>query len=223
MTTTPQSAPGPGYAYPPQPQPGHKFSGLAWAALILGIVGIVGSPIIFLNNLTAVLAGVGVVLGAIALFGTRKVLAGAGVGLSILAIVFTVIAQGAAVKELDRTFGEVTGDLPAGEPAVPNTAPAAADVTVTGCEVVDDGYGYTSSQANVAITNHTDRTQSYMLTISLNDETGARVGEINAVSNSLAAGQSVTLSGMDASGLANEGAAPGPVACTVASLDRFPS
>lgn len=78
-----------------------KFSGLAWAGLILGIVGCVGSPIIFLNNLTAVAAGVGVILGIIALFGTKKIVAGIGVILCILAIVFTVMAQSAAVGELD--------------------------------------------------------------------------------------------------------------------------
>lgn len=103
------------------------------------------------------------------------------------------------------------------------SAEAAKDVTVSGCEIVDVGYGYMSSRAVVKITNSTDRAQSYWVTISLNDGTGARVGTINAISNSLAAGQSVRLSGMDASGLANEGASPGPSACTMADLDRIPS
>jgi len=82
----------------------HRFGALAWTALILGIVGIVGSPIIFLNNLTAVVAAVGVILGIIALFGTRKVLAGVGVALCVAAITFTIMAQGAAVEEFDREF-----------------------------------------------------------------------------------------------------------------------
>ncbi|UJW30004.1 hypothetical protein L3Q67_32980 [Saccharothrix sp. AJ9571] len=45
----------------PQTKPA-KFAALVWASLILGIVGVVGSPIIFLNNLTAVAAAVGLVL-----------------------------------------------------------------------------------------------------------------------------------------------------------------
>jgi hypothetical protein len=183
--------------------------------VILGIVAVVGSPIIFLNNLTAVIAMVGLVLGVIALFGTRKVLAGIGVALCVLAVVFTVAAQGAAVKDLDSTFTD---------PAVKDGAPPAAqDVRVSGCEVTDDGYGFKSTQSVITIHNSTASTQSYMVTVSVNNESGARLGEINAVSNSLAAGQSVTLSGMDASGIAPEGAEAGAAQCTVANVDRFAS
>ncbi|MGW6932475.1 hypothetical protein ACWGE0_20645 [Lentzea sp. NPDC054927] len=93
----------PVYAPPPvAPQKPARFGALAWTALILGIVGVVGSPIIILNNLTAIAAFVGLVLGIIALFGTRKILAIIGVGLCVAAIVFTVVAQQSAVKELDK-------------------------------------------------------------------------------------------------------------------------
>lgn len=105
-----QPPPSPAAATPQQPTT--KFGGLAWAALILGIVGVVGSPILFVNNLTAVAAGVGVILGIIALFGTKKVVAGIGVGLSILAIVITVLVQQAAVEQLQE-LGENLGS-PAG-------------------------------------------------------------------------------------------------------------
>ncbi|CCH34993.1 hypothetical protein ABZ816_20750 [Actinosynnema sp. NPDC047251] len=104
--TYPQSA----QAYPPaapQPKP-TKFGALAWTALILGIVGVVGSPIIILNNLTIVVAFVGAVLGVIALFGTKKVLAGIGTALCVLAIVFTVIAQKAAVEKIDEIINGTT-------------------------------------------------------------------------------------------------------------------
>lgn len=180
--------------------------------MILGIVGVIGSPIIIFNNLTAVAAGVGVVLGAIAVFGTRKLLAGLGVVLCVAAIVITVVAQGRAVEQLDEQLGEITGG-----------SDATGDVTLSGCEVVDDGYGFTRSEATITIRNSTDRTQSYFVTVSVNDQAGARVGEINAVSNSLTAGQSVTLSGLDATGIANDGAEAGSAACTVARVDRFPS
>lgn len=183
---------------------------MAWSSVILGIVGVVGSPIIFLNNLTAVVAAVGVILGAIALFGTRKILAAVGVALCVAGIAFTVAAQGAAVKELDEVFD--------------GTSPEAmADVTVSNCQVINDGYGYMSAQGTVVITNSTSETQSYFVTISVNDDAGARIGEINAVSNSLAPGQSVTLTGTDVSGTVNEAAEPGPTSCQVASVSRFPS
>ncbi|QFZ23358.1 hypothetical protein [Saccharothrix syringae] len=98
------------YSPVPKPPKPSRFGALAWTALILGIVGVVGSPIIILNNLTAVAAGVGLVLGVIALFGTRKVLAVAGTALCVLAVVFTVMAQAAAVKELDEIIGGTTNE-----------------------------------------------------------------------------------------------------------------
>ncbi|MEV6238839.1 DUF4190 domain-containing protein [Lentzea sp. NPDC051838] len=95
----------PVYAPPPvAPQKPTRFGALAWAAVILGIVGVVGSWVIFLNNLTAIGAFVGIVLGVIALFGTRKVLAIVGVVLCVLGIVFTVVAQQSAVEELNKVF-----------------------------------------------------------------------------------------------------------------------
>lgn len=198
--------------YPPQQpwpqQPASRFSGLAWTAVILGIIGVVGSPVILLNNLTAVVAAVGVVLGLVALFGTRKVLAAVGVALCVAAITFTVMAQGAAVAKLDQAFG--------------NDPAAAQDVTVANCAVVSQ-YGNKSTQATIKVTNPTAVTQTYSITISVNDKAGARIGEINAFSNSLAAGQSATLTGLNARGLADDTARPGPASCTVADVNRFAS
>jgi hypothetical protein len=62
---------------------------------------------------------------------------------------------------------------------------AANDVTVSKCSVTKD-FGVALTHATVRITNSTDRTQSYLATISVNDSSGARVGEVNVVSNSLA-------------------------------------
>ena len=106
----------PAYAPPPvaPPKPA-RFGALAWTALILGIVGVVGSPVIIFNNLTVIAAVVGLVLGVIALFGTRKVLAIIGVVLCVAAIVFTVVAQQSAVKELDKILDGGTNQGLAGE------------------------------------------------------------------------------------------------------------
>ncbi|MBP2340067.1 hypothetical protein [Saccharothrix coeruleofusca] len=114
--------------YPPQPAPPKpaKFGALAWTALILGIVGVVGSPIIILNNLTAIVAGVGLVLGVIALFGTRKVLAIIGVVLCVAGIAFTVAAQAAAVKELDEIINGSTNQGQVSEGSGQSAAPEQA-------------------------------------------------------------------------------------------------
>ncbi len=111
MTYPPQ----PAYAPPQQPVPPKpaRFGALAWTAVILGIVGIVGSPIIIFNNVTAVAAVVGLVLGVIALFGTRKVLALIGVVLCIAGIAVTVVVQQAAVEELDKILDGAPSNQPA--------------------------------------------------------------------------------------------------------------
>jgi hypothetical protein len=185
--------------------PPAKFVGLAWSALILGIVGVVGSIIPLFNNLTAMAAVVGIILALIAVFGTRRILALLGGALCVLAIVFTVMAQNALGQSL-------SGHDPA----------AMSDVAATGCSVTND-YGTALSHATVTITNHSQATQSYMATISVNDTSGTRIGEINTSSNSLAAGQSATLSGTEASGTAVSNAKPGPATCVVAHVNRFAS
>ncbi|GAA4618903.1 hypothetical protein GCM10023108_41570 [Saccharopolyspora hordei] len=96
----PQQAPRP-YA-PPQRT---KFKGLAIAALVLGIVGVVGSVVPILNNVTAVAAFVGLLLGVIALFGTKKAMAGIASGLRVLAVVVTVVAQVVFSQALDEALG----------------------------------------------------------------------------------------------------------------------
>ncbi|SEQ68854.1 hypothetical protein SAMN05216188_104319 [Lentzea xinjiangensis] len=119
----------PAYAPPPAaPQKPARFGALAWAALILGIVGVVSSPIIILNNLTAIAAVVGLVLGVIALFGTRKALAVIGVVLCVAAIAFTVIAQQSAVEELDKILDGTTGESGTG---VASGTPPKQDALVT--------------------------------------------------------------------------------------------
>lgn len=185
-----------------------KFVNLAWTALILGIVGVVGSIIPILNNLTAMAAVVGFILGFIATFGTRQGLALIGGALCGLAVVFTVIAQKHTVAELDKTLG---GHDPT----------AMSDVRVLDCTVGRES-GTMFTHATIRITNSTDRTQSYIATVSMNDASGSRVSEINAFSNSLAGGQSVILSGPAATGNVT-GSVNGPLTCSVARVNRFPS
>lgn len=121
-----QSLPGP-TAAPPRPVPS-RFRGLAWSALILGIVGLAGSPVIILNNVTAIAAGVGVVLGVIALFGSRRALAGFGVLLCVLGIVATVMVQAATVRALDEALsgGAKQGQVSDGQAGAANPGPATA-------------------------------------------------------------------------------------------------
>ena len=126
----------------------------------------------------------------------------------MLAVVFTIAKQSHDVAALNNAFGR--------DPT------AMKDVTVSDCLVTND-YGTAFVRATIKITNPTSRTQSYSTTISVNDANGARIGEINAFTNSLAPGQSVTLTGDQASGNANKGTKAGSATCTVANVNRFAS
>ncbi|ANZ35025.1 hypothetical protein BBK82_01985 [Lentzea guizhouensis] len=112
MTNPTQSVHVPPQPVPPKPA---RFGALAWTAVILGIVGLVGSPIIIFNNVTVIAAFVGLVLGVVALFGTRKVLALIGVVLCVAGVTATFAAQRKAVEELDRILdgGPVSQSAPA--------------------------------------------------------------------------------------------------------------
>ncbi|MBK1785905.1 hypothetical protein [Prauserella cavernicola] len=105
-----QASPSP--AVSSDPPLGPRFVGQAWTSLALGVVALgvgpllyvidllgvvalvsmqlVGLPIQVLLALPAIVAGVGLVLGAIALCGTRRAVAGIGVVLCILSCAVTL-------------------------------------------------------------------------------------------------------------------------------------
>ena len=191
-----------------------RFEGLAWTALILGIVGIIagvvgallGSSILVLKYLTIGLAAVGVLLAVIALMGTRKVLAGIGTILCAGAIAVAMTAQVAASPESESPL---TGD-----------EAATQDVALRDCTVVSEG-GTARAEATLEITNRTDQRQSYNITITVNDQGGPRVGEIHAISTAVEPGQTTVLSGPQASGTVTGRAQTGPADCRVADVNRL--
>ena len=115
-----------------------KFGKLAWAAIIIGIIGIVGSIIPLLNNLTAMTAGVGLILGVIALFGSRKKAASIGVALCVLAMTFTVMAQKSFSDSIDKSLDSASASDPSSEPA---SAPATEDGAEPSREAQPDNAG----------------------------------------------------------------------------------
>jgi hypothetical protein len=190
-----------------------RFVALAWAALVLGIVGIVagvadalvGSSIVVLKYLTLGLAVVGVLLGVIALFGTRKVLGGLGAVLCAGAIAVAMTAQVAPPEAEVTTSGADA---------------AAQDVALRGCALVRQD-GAVIAQATLEITNRTGERQSYNINVTVNDQTGPRVGEINAIATAVAPGETVVLSGSQASGTVSGRAQAGPADCRVAGVNRL--
>ena len=209
-----QAGPGGGPSQPGRPifVRRKRFEALAWAALVLGIVGIiagvagavVGSSIVGLEYLTIGLAAAGALLGVIGLFGTRKVLAGIG----------TVLCAGAIVVAMTAQVAEPPGGNPLGGDA------AAQDVALRDCALVSQD-GAVKAEATIEITNRTDKRQSYNINVTVNDRGGPRVGEIYAIATDVAPGQSVVLSGAQASGTVSGQAQPGPADCRIATVNRL--
>lgn len=112
----------------PAPVPAPPKKGLAVAALVLGIVAIVGCWIPILNIGSIVIGLVGLVLGIVgivqAVKGTAggKVMAIVGAGLSALAIIFAIVVNSATVAAVDDALEEAGGEISA------STAPAESTV-----------------------------------------------------------------------------------------------
>lgn len=111
----------------PAPTP-QKKSGLGIASLVLGIVAIVGSWIPILNNISFLLAIIGLILGIVGIFSIRKGKVG-GKGLTIAAIVINVIAIVIVVCTqwvFGKALDEATKDLNAGSTVVATSEKADA-------------------------------------------------------------------------------------------------
>jgi hypothetical protein len=188
-----------------------RFEALAWTALVLGVFGsiagiagaFVDAEIVILKYVTIGIAAIGVLLGGIALLGTRKVLAGIGTVLSAGAVAVTLTAQVA-------TPG--SADAPADA--------ASQDVALQDCTIVREA-GEVRAEATIEITNRTDQRQSYNINVTVNDKGGPRVGEIDAIATAVAPGESVVLSGVNASGTVSGRAQPGPADCRIAGVNRL--
>jgi hypothetical protein len=190
-----------------------RFEALAWTTVVLGVVGIVGgvvgalvgSQVLALDYLTIGLGVIGVLVGVVALLGTRKVVAAIGTVLCAGAIAVAMTAQ-VATPDAEATGGGADA--------------AAQDVSLRDCEVVRQD-GAVVAQATIEITNRTDQAQSYNINVTVNDRGGPRVGEFNVVATSVAPGETLVLSGAQASGSVSGRAQEGPAECRVANVNRL--
>jgi hypothetical protein len=204
------------------PIPRRRFEALAWAALVLGAVAVaahfavgsaVGSTAGTVGGMVAaVAAGLGAVVAVIALFGTRKIIAGIGAVLCVAAVVLTTAFRAVLPwAEPDGGLGGLTGDDP----------DAMQDVVVRECVLVEVADDAVVAESTIEITNHTDQPQSYSFTVVVHDRTNDRVAEIIATAASITPGQTVVLSGGDTSEPATLQADPGPADCKVTAVDRL--
>jgi hypothetical protein len=139
----------------------------------------------------------------------------------VLAVVafFVVVGIASGDSETPASLGTqgspvaVQDEAPSIFGALPSNN-AEGDVKVTKCDTGGDAIGM--ADIEVRITNSTNRTQSYMVTVSVNDAAGNRLTEANGASNSVSPGQAAT-----AELLAS--AVDGAASCAVANVSRFPS
>ena len=118
------------YPYPPSPTPPgfppvtqvKGSNGLATAGFVLGLLGLLGSWIPFLNVLGIMLGILGAILAAVGLAKFKKVNAGkglaiAGLVLGVLAVLFAIVINVAFVGAVDKAIDETTStkvEQPAG-------------------------------------------------------------------------------------------------------------
>lgn len=184
-------------------------SGFGITALVLALIGLVfGLVVPFAGFIALALGLLAVLFGLLGWSRTRDRIATN----RKMAMIGTVLGIGVAALGIWSIVSVFS--------AVDKPGKDLQDVAVSDCSITSKD-GVPSARATVKITNKTDRPQSYMATIGVNNASGARIGEINTVSNSIPAGQSVTTSGKDMSGNSISGVLPGQATCFVANVNRF--
>lgn len=163
-------------------------SGFATAGLVLGIIGMCTSFIPIVNNLSFVIALIGISFGIVSL--VKKASKGqaiAGIIICVLAIVITINSQQALSDsletisdDLDKATGSSTEEILKND----------VDVILGNLEVTKGQYGITDTKLTVKVTNKTSETKSFSIQIEAVDSTGARINNDYVYANNLTAGQS---------------------------------
>lgn len=184
-----------------QPYPSYREplarSGMAVAGLVLGIIALATSFLPIVNNLSFILALVGLVLAIVGTVATvrgkkrGKGMAVVSVVLNALALVIVLATQsmyGAAIDEAMVSSDEVAVEAPAAS-AETGSVEGASDeekYVIEGVEMTTDGFSTTISGT---LTNTTDKEVGYIqLSYTLYDADGAQVGTAFANTNNLDAG-----------------------------------
>ena len=164
-----------------------RKSGLAIAALVLGIIGICLSFIPIVNNAAFVLGILSTVFGIIVLAKKRSLgKAITGIILGILAIVITVAMQSAMSKAIDESLDEL--DYMLGE-KTEDILENSLDVKIGEFEVIEDEF-LDESKLEVTLKNKSDKSASFDVTIEAVDKDGNRIDIDYIYVSNLGSGQS---------------------------------
>lgn len=173
----------------------------AIVALILGIIGLVFSFIPIINNFAFILGIIGLVFGVIALIThNKKGLSIAGIVTSVLAIVITLALQATWSKALDDATDKLNSSLDEASEELSDMSGentdellgTAVDVQLGTFTAESDEYGLVTSSLPVTITNLSDDTASYSITIEATNPDGSRINVDYVYADSLGSNQSMT-------------------------------
>lgn len=166
-------------------------SGLATAALVLGIIGVILSFVPIINNLAFVMGGLALIFAIVTLIKKKSI------ATSIVALVLAIASMGITLamqktvgdaldkagEEISNSINDVTGE---------NTdAILEHDVLVEfgAFEVTTDEYGIEDGKLSLAVTNKASGQHSYSIQIEALNADNARIAEDTVYVNNLGAGQ----------------------------------
>lgn len=163
-------------------------------SLILGIIGLIFSFIPIINNLAAILGIVAVIFGIVAFVThNKKGLTIAGIVTGVLSIGITLALQSAwsnaldkATSEIDKTMDDATGEN------TDDLLGADVDVQLGTFQCESDEYGFVTSALPVTVTNLTDESASFSITVEALNADGSRLAVDYVYADSLGSNQSMS-------------------------------
>ncbi len=166
----------------------------ALVSLILGVIGLIFSFFPIINNLAAILGIVAVIFGIVALVThNKKGLTIAGIVTGVLSIVITLAIQSAWSKALDKATSEIneTMDNATGE-NTDDLLGTDVDVQLGVFQAESDEYGFVTSALPVTVTNLTDESASFSITVEALNADGSRLAVDYVYADSLGSNQSMS-------------------------------
>lgn len=175
-------------------------SGLAIAALVLGIVAAATSFMPIINNASFFIALVGLILAIVAIAGIRKG-KNSGKGLAVAGLVLSIVAGllvlgtqafysavlDEAVDQSTQQLNKMTGD------ATDDILGVDVEVTIGDYSISKDQYGLVKSDLPVTVKNLLNESASFWINLEAVDANGSRINDDTVIINDLGAGQSTKL------------------------------
>lgn len=166
----------------------------ALVSLILGIIGLIFSFIPIINNLAAILGIIAVIFGIVAFVThNKKGLTIAGIVTGVLSIGITLALQSAwsnaldkATSEIDKTMDDATGEN------TDDLLGTDVDVQLGTFQCESDEYGFVTSALPVTVTNLTDESASFSITVEALNADGSRLAVDYVYADSLGSNQSMS-------------------------------